>query len=640
MAASVASLLAESIKKSDLFNKLASQPGVKAAKASAAGAGKAGSMVAGQLGPGGGPAGLAGGAIASKAMTGMAGMVKDILPSIGKLASPTQLLGLPGKLLSKGMGLMGINLSLSTLLRQSQLFTGILGALFQILGGFVDVVLAPFMPFFVNIIRKLADQIPKVREWAQKIYGWLETYVFPLIRKGFDWIWDKIGTAVEWFEENMPEIKEKVLGFWKEHLKPAIDTFWENIQGLWEWVKTNVWPTLVAAWDLFKGLWSTLWTFLKEEAWPILKTIFDRVANILAVSLAWLRDDIFPLIQQIWDWLIKEVGGFVLWLADNVTAWLERVVPKIESIVTQVIDILINSIAKPLWDSLEPVLKWYVEELLKQWEWVIGVYSDTILPFIKDVIDDLMPHVQELSEFFMENVAPHITEFYEAMREFVDAFLDVALPILKWVLNLLWIVLKPILKLIFKLVGFVFRILGWVLKGLTWLLRLPFMWRQQVLDPILSNFDEVMDMFKKGWTWVLNFRDMLKVAILGSLASFLQKIGGQGKIDIPFAPDIPLGWMQGLGNRIMGVANDMQEGINKSNEQLNMGLSTTTGGMRAKYGTSPVEVNINNYTSTGVMDSTRNMVIDGENQRSIDNMIEQESSLGAYSSLDNSLKAA
>ena len=639
MAASVASLLTEAIQKSDLFSKLASHPAVKTAGAAAAGAGKVTQGVSGQLKPGAGPGALAGG-MAGKAMTGMAGMMGDIMPKLGKLASPTQLLGLPKKLLSKSMGLMGINLSISTLLRQSQLFTGILGALFQILGGFVDVILAPFMPFFVNIIRKLASQIPVVREWAAKIYGWLDTYVFPLIRKGFDWIWGKVGDLVNWFQDNMPEIKDTIMGVWKDSIKPALDEGWEIIKGVIAWGKENIWPTITAAWDLWKGMFNTFWAFIKDDAWPILKNIVGNLVTIFD-SLKWLRDDIYPLIQNVWDWVIKEVGGFILWLTDNIVERLTKIIPLIESIITQVVDTLINGIIKPLWAALEPILKWYVDMVMTQWEWIIGVFEDKILPFVRDVIDDLMPHIQSLSEAFMQHVAPHIAAFFEAVRDFVDAFLDVALPIIKWMLRILWKVLEPILKLVFKLVGFVFWIMKWVLKGLTWILRLPFTWRQQILDPLLSAGDKAFDILKKAWFWLQNGPQKIKSIILTSLAQFLQRMGTSGGIRLGsiFGKEvkIPMGWLVGLGNKVMDVANEATNKFYAAQTKLDANLSTSTGGMRAKYGTSVTEININNFSERRVLDSTRRMVIDGDNQRDIENSIELEADLGAYSSLGSGI---
>ena len=117
--------------------------------------------------------------MANKASSVMVGGLSSVAKSV--IGMPKLAKGL----LSKGMGILGINIGISALLRQSQIFTSTLGALFQILGGFVDVILAPFMPLFAKIIQMLGDKIPWVAEMAQKGFDWLEGNVFPIIKNLF-----------------------------------------------------------------------------------------------------------------------------------------------------------------------------------------------------------------------------------------------------------------------------------------------------------------------------------------------------------------------------------------------------------------------------------------------------------------------
>jgi len=58
---------------------------------------------------------------------------------------------------------LGINLGIASILKQSQIFTGILGTIFQILGALVDVILAPFLPIIVPALKNfLPGSIGKV----------------------------------------------------------------------------------------------------------------------------------------------------------------------------------------------------------------------------------------------------------------------------------------------------------------------------------------------------------------------------------------------------------------------------------------------------------------------------------------------
>ena len=66
---------------------------------------------------------------------------------------------------------LGINIGIASILKQSQIFTGTLGTIFQILGALVDVILAPFLPIIVPAIKMMAENIPEIRKKAQEIVG-------------------------------------------------------------------------------------------------------------------------------------------------------------------------------------------------------------------------------------------------------------------------------------------------------------------------------------------------------------------------------------------------------------------------------------------------------------------------------------
>jgi hypothetical protein len=56
--------------------------------------------------------------------------------------------------------LVGINLGLAALLRNSQIFTNTTGAIFQLLGGLIDIALAPVVPYLATVLRYFATQFP------------------------------------------------------------------------------------------------------------------------------------------------------------------------------------------------------------------------------------------------------------------------------------------------------------------------------------------------------------------------------------------------------------------------------------------------------------------------------------------------
>lgn len=87
---------------------------------------------------------------------------------------PTQILGQTQKMSKSLLGRLGIQFSLASILKQSQIFTGILGSVFQIFGAMVDVFLAPLMPFFIRTLRGMVNLIPYVQEKGEQFAAWIE----------------------------------------------------------------------------------------------------------------------------------------------------------------------------------------------------------------------------------------------------------------------------------------------------------------------------------------------------------------------------------------------------------------------------------------------------------------------------------
>ena len=115
---------------------------------------------------------------------------------------------------------LGINVGVASLLKQSQLFTGTLGTIFQILGAMVDVVLAAFMPLIIPALKKMANSIPQIQEKAERIRIGIEHAVA--------WLREMAGTiknhpVVKWLTSSLGTL----LQYW------LIGVFIAKITGLW-----------------------------------------------------------------------------------------------------------------------------------------------------------------------------------------------------------------------------------------------------------------------------------------------------------------------------------------------------------------------------------------------------------------------
>jgi len=76
------------------------------------------------------------------------------------------------KVVGKG-GLTGINFSLSSILRQSQIFTTSVGSFFQIAGAYLDVTFAPLMPKIIKGLNWLGRKLPGFTAGIDVIVDWL-----------------------------------------------------------------------------------------------------------------------------------------------------------------------------------------------------------------------------------------------------------------------------------------------------------------------------------------------------------------------------------------------------------------------------------------------------------------------------------
>ena len=100
------------------------------------------------------------------------GFIKSSLDAGKKIKD---MAGYGKQLVNKRLGVLGINLSLGAILKQSQIFTGVLGSLFQILGAFVDIALAPLMPLFARGLQALAGKLPDMFELVAKVENYIKS---------------------------------------------------------------------------------------------------------------------------------------------------------------------------------------------------------------------------------------------------------------------------------------------------------------------------------------------------------------------------------------------------------------------------------------------------------------------------------
>ena len=103
-----------------------------------------------------------------------------------------------GKLVLKGLnklfgkgGLTGINFSLSSILRQSQIFTTTVGSFFQLAGAYLDMSLAPLMPKIMKGLIWLSTQLPKYTALIDGFVRWIGPK-WEVAKIKLKWLFDSI----------------------------------------------------------------------------------------------------------------------------------------------------------------------------------------------------------------------------------------------------------------------------------------------------------------------------------------------------------------------------------------------------------------------------------------------------------------
>ena len=143
-------------------------------------------------------AGAIGGNIATFGASGFLG--KTLMGIKKDISSPN---GGFFKTLSKNKAFLGINFGVGSLLKQSQVFTGVIGSILQIIGAMVDAFIAPFIvPLFVPLAKKAGSFIPKIQKYSQQL---AEKWV-PRIQEAFQNLTGGKGPFLE-------RLREFIFGF-------------------------------------------------------------------------------------------------------------------------------------------------------------------------------------------------------------------------------------------------------------------------------------------------------------------------------------------------------------------------------------------------------------------------------------------
>tara|TARA_R110002020_G_scaffold226021_5_gene436402 strand:- start:648 stop:1652 length:1005 start_codon:yes stop_codon:yes gene_type:complete len=203
-----------------------------------------------------------------------------------------------GNMIKKGMKGAGISMGVSSLLKQSQIFTGFLGSVFQIVGGLVDVLLAPLMPILIPFLQFAAKLIPIVAKVAQ---FWIGDVIVGSIIGLVNW-----GIMIyKWGRSVWDSLWEIAMG-----PVDAVKNLWKSFGEAWGFVKQGRWG------DALKTVGNALWKYFLST----LKATFNLIKLLHPVMILhrWLTK---------FEWYNKLIEGLknflapVIDLGRNVMDW-------------------------------------------------------------------------------------------------------------------------------------------------------------------------------------------------------------------------------------------------------------------------------------------------------------------------------
>jgi len=268
---------------------------------------------------------------------GVGGLAKSVAKGVGKKA-----------------GVMGINFGIAALLKQSQLFTGFIGSIFQILGGFVDVLIAPLMPLMFKGLAWVAKGIPWIQAKLSQFTGWIGglweasdgvgDFIKNLMVQGtqniINWglsLFDQVKGAAFW-SGILSTVQGILLEVWDgvyaglvelfPWLKPFLDELVIAVKNIWDAASAAIMPIFEAIkkllvlivpplFKLWKWLMGKFWNYYAK---PVITTLFPFLIKVVGGMIATIINTTTAIVKAIfaiWDgfvWLTDKINVFADWV--------------------------------------------------------------------------------------------------------------------------------------------------------------------------------------------------------------------------------------------------------------------------------------------------------------------------------------
>ena len=316
----------------------------------------------------------------------------------------------------------GVNLGIASLLRQSQLFTGVVGMIFQIIGAFIDILLIPFMPLVTLSMKMLAKVLPPMMKVALFLNKIVQYYA-DFLEKAYEWVFS-------WAKKLMSE-------------------FWDGLNHL----GYLIWDEgIKKAWD---------WTVNKAKEWlAYLKTVPGKIKDFLNAA----KDNIvsfFTAIPGAISGILESVGGFVSGIGEKISgAWTtakewidENIVQKIKDAITWTGNFFSN-IGEALSTAWTTAYEWFQTNIVDK----IGAFFTTAGTFFTNIggtiKDNIVAAWDGVKDFFTSTVPEAIKTAFGFVTSKISAIFDFFSTVFAPIGNFVQGILNKITGYIIDIIGF------------------------------------------------------------------------------------------------------------------------------------------------------------------------------------------
>lgn len=301
---------------------------------------------------------------------------------------------------------LGLQFGMSSMLKQSQVFTSFIGVIFQLMGALIDVILAPLLPLFFPVIRLIGASIPYVQKFMEATAEW--------IKQGLNKLLGWYDKAKNWLQTKVDEWTEA----WKAGPKEFAIAMWTFVSGGLTWVWNKIINTALPwIWDQIKGLGDAIWSFLSSAAGRIFGFFIQAYVMFGIIKTK---------VNAILSWVIKMGWNLVKGIAKGIfrlIMWGIKAIPKIFGFLGRQVAKLIKimfPIAGRIILALAKVAVRFLKFLAGRFLWILKTIGGLLWKVVKGVGGFIWKAVKGIGGLLFRAAKGAASALFNAIKSFLQ----------------------------------------------------------------------------------------------------------------------------------------------------------------------------------------------------------------------------